>query len=209
MSESESVETTDTEQNAVDESDATTTSDTSGEEEGTETEDPTAGLKKALAAERKAHREAARKLSALEAARADADKEPAEQALEQARREAREEAQTAFNQRLVQAELKAALAGKVNNPALALKVIDQSEIDVDANGEVDAQSVTDAIESALSQYPELKPVDSKKFGGTADQGTKGKATRPQQLTREDIKSLTPEQVVAAEAAGQLDNLLGR
>jgi hypothetical protein len=208
MSESESVETTDTEQNAVDESDATT-SDTSGEEEVAETEDPTAGLKRALAAERKAHREAARKLSALEAARADADKEPAEQALEQARREAREEAQTAFNQRLVQAELRAALAGKVNNPALALKVIDQSEIDVDVNGEVDPQSVTDAIESALSQYPELKPVDSKKFGGTADQGTKGKATRPQQLTREDIKSLTPEQVVAAEAAGQLDALLGR
>jgi hypothetical protein len=207
MSESESVETTDTDQDAVDES--TDTSDTSGEEEVAETEDPTAGLKKALAAERKAHREAARKLSALEAARADADKEPAEQALEQARREAREEAQTAFNQRLVQAELKAAIAGKVSDTALALKVIDASVIDVGDDGEVDPQSVTDAIEAALKDYPVLKPVDSKKFGGTADQGTKGKATRPQQLTREDIKSLTPEQVVAAEAAGQLDALLGR
>jgi hypothetical protein len=207
MSESESVETTDTEQNAVDDATATT-SDTSGEEEGTETEDPTAGLKKALAAERKAHREAARKLSALEAARADADKEPAEQALEQARREAREEAQTAFNQRLVQAELRAALAGKVNNPALALKVIDASEIDVDANGEVDPQSVTDAIESALSQYPELNPVGVKKFTGTADQGTKGKATRPHQLSREELAALSPEGRVEAHANGQLDDLLG-
>jgi multidrug efflux pump subunit AcrA (membrane-fusion protein) len=205
MPESESVETTDTDQDAVDES---ITSDTSGEEEGAETEDPTAGLKKALAAERKAHREAARKLSALEAARADADKEPAEQALEQARREAREEAQTAFNQRLVQAELRAALAGKVNNPALALKVIDASEIDVDANGEVDAQSVTDAIESALSQYPELKPADSKKFGGTADQGSKGRGVRPHQLSREELAALTPEGRVEAHANGQLDDLLG-
>ena len=207
MSESESVETTDTDENAVDES--TTTSDTSGEEEVTETEDPTAGLKKALAAERKARRDAEKKASALEAARADADKEPAEQALEQARREAREEAQTAFNQRLVQAELKAALAGKVSDTSLALKVIDTSVIDVGDDGEVDPQSVTDAIEAALNDYPVLKPATEKKFGGTADQGTKGKATRPQQLTREDIKSLTPEQVVAAEAAGQLDALLGR
>jgi hypothetical protein len=201
MSDTETVETTDEETVESEEAAETT-------EEVVE-EDPTAGLKKALAAERKARRDAERKASALEAARADADKEPAEQALEQARREAREEAQTAFNQRLVQAELKAALAGKVSNPALALRVIDASVIDVDTNGEVDAQSVTDAIESALAQYPELKPVDQKKFTGSADQGTKGKATRPQQLTREELKSLTPEQIVEAEAAGRLDGLLGR
>jgi hypothetical protein len=200
MSDAETVETTDEEIIETDE--ATDATDEVVDE------DPTAGLKKALAAERKARREAEKKASALEAAKADAGKEPAEQALEQARREAREEAQTAFNQRLVRAELKAALAGKVNNPALALKVIDSSEIDVDANGEVDAQSVTDAIEAALSQYPELKPVDQKKFTGTADQGAKGKATQPQQLTREQLKSLTPEQIVEAEAKGQLSTLLG-
>lgn len=172
-------------------------------------EDPTAGLKKALAAERKARREAERKEREATTRLADRDKEPAEQAIEQAKREAREEAQTAFNQRLVNAELKAALAGRVNNPALALKVIDSSEIDVDANGEVDAQSVTDAIEAALTQYPELKPTDLKKFTGTADQGTKGKAVRPVQLTRDDLKSLSPEQIADAEAKGQLDTLLGR
>jgi hypothetical protein len=140
---------------------------------------------------------------------ANQNKSDEEKAVDAARREAREEAQSAFNQRLAKAELKAELAGKVNNLALALKVIDLAEIAVDSNGEVDPQSVTDAIDSALAQYPELKPTTEKKFGGTADQGTKGKATRPQQLTREDIKSLTPEQVVAAEAAGQLDTLLGR
>lgn len=170
-------------------------------------EDPTAGLKKALAAERRARKEAERKEREAASRLADRDKEPAEQALEQAKREAREEAQTAFNQRLVQAELKAALAGKVTNPALALKVIDSSEIDVDASGEVDAQSVTDAIEAALSQYPELRPVDQKKFTGTADQGAKGKATQPQQFTREQLKSLTPEQILEAEANGQLANII--
>ena len=206
MSETEAVETTDTDQIEATDSD---TSTVTGEEEAKETEDPIAGLKKALAAERKARRDAEKKASALEAARALADKEPAEQALEQARREAREEAQSGFNQRLVQAELKAALAGKVSDTSLALKVIDTSVIDVGDDGEVDPQSVTDAIEAALKDYPVLKPTEQKKFGGTADQGTKGKASQPQQLTREQLKSLSPEQIVEAEANGQLAGLLGK
>jgi hypothetical protein len=203
LNETDDVETTDAEEIAVDGTDTA-----ASEEEASEQEDPTAGLKKALAAERKARRDAEKKARDLEAARADANKEPAEQALEQARREAREEAQTAFNQRLVQAELKAALKGAVNNPALAMKVIDVSEIDVDANGEVDAQSVTDAIEAALSQYPELKPMDQKKFTGTADQGAKGKASRPHQLSREELAALSPEARIKAHENGQLDDLLG-
>jgi hypothetical protein len=199
MTDAETVETTDAEIIETDE-----VSETADE---VVDEDPTAGLKKALAAERKARRDAEKKARDLEAARADADKEPAEQALEQARREAREEAQTAFNQRLVQAELKAALKGAVNNPALAMKVIDVSEIDVDANGEVDPQSVTDAIEAALSQYPELKPMDQKKFTGTADQGAKGKASRPHQLSREELAALSPEARIKAHENGQLDDLM--
>ena len=202
MTDAETVETTDEEEIAVDGTDTD-----APEEEATETEDPTAGLKKALAAERKARKEAERKERDAAARLADRDKEPAEQAIEQAKREAREEAQAAFNQRLVQAELKAALAGKVSNPALALRVIDSSEIDVDANGEVDPQSVTDAIEAALTQYPELKPVDSKKFTGTADQGSRGKVARPHQLTREELAALSPEARIKAHESGQLEDLL--
>jgi hypothetical protein len=157
-------------------------------------DDPDKGAKTALAAEREA-----RRTEKAEARQVKAELE--------ALREAREEAQTAFNQRLVQAELKAALAGKVNNAALALKVIDTSVIDIDATGEVDAQSVTDAIEAALSQYPELKPADVKKFTGTADQGTKGKAIRPHQLSREELAALSPEQRIQAHESGQLDDLL--
>jgi len=202
MPETEAVETTDEETVESGELDTDAT-----DEETAEAEDPTAGLKKALAAERKARREAERKSHALEAARADADKEPAEQAIEQARREARAEAQTAFNARLVQAELKAALAGKVSNTALALRVIDTSEIDVSGDGEIDAQSVTDAIDAALTQYPELAPADAKKFAGTADQGTRGKASRPQQITKTDLSNMTPEQIVAAYESGQVSDLL--
>jgi hypothetical protein len=178
-------------------------------------DDPDKGAKAALIAEREARRleraEARRDKAELEALReqiANKDKPAEEQALEAARREARQEAQTAFNQRLVQAELKAALANAVNDTTLALAVIDASVIDVDANGEVDAQSVTDAIEAALAKYPILKATDPKKFGGTADQGLKGGAVQPQQLTREQIKSLSPEQIVAAQEAGQLRSIGG-
>lgn len=201
MTDAETVETTDEEIVEVDEVDETT--------DEVVDEDPTAGLKKALAAERKARREAERKQREADQKLADAGREPAEQAIEQARREAREEAQNAFNQRLVQAELKAALAGKVNDPALALKVIDASEIDVDANGEVDPQSVTDAIEAAIAQYPVLRPADVKKFTGTADQGAKGKGVKPPQLSREELAALSPEARIKAHEAGQLDDLLGR
>lgn len=200
MTDAETVETT--------EAEITETEEVAETTDEVVDEDPTAGLKKALAAERKARRDAEKKARDLEVARADASKEPAEQALEQAKREAREEAQNAFNDRIKRAELKAALAGKVNDPALALKVIDTSEIDIDANGEVDAQSVTDAIEAAIAQYPVLRSADVKKFTGTADQGAKGKAAQPPQLTREQLKSLSPEQILEAEAKGQLSSLLG-
>lgn len=178
-------------------------------------DDPDKGAKAALIAEREARRqerEERRQLKAeLESLRqqiADKDKSPDEQAIEQAKREARTEAEAAFNSRLVRAELKAALTGKVADTALALKVIDTSVIDLDANGDVDPQSVTDAIEALLTQYPALAPAAGQKFGGTADQGAKGKGVKPPQLTREQLKSMSPEQILEAEKNGQLSSLIG-
>jgi len=170
-------------------------------------EDPNEGLKKALAAERKARREAERKAREAAAALADRDKEPEEQALEKARREALEQAQSAYNQRLIRAELKAELAGKVRNPALALKVIDTSDIEVSADGEVDSQSVRDAIQALLDEYPDLAP-DGNKFQGGADQGSRGKVARPSQLTRTDIQNMSASEIEAARKAGRLNDLLG-
>lgn len=184
--------------------------ETEAETEATEEvveEDPTDGLKKALAAERKARKDAERKAREATAALADRDKEPAEQAIEQAKREAVEQAQSSFNQRLIRAELKAALTGKVRNPALALKVIDTSEIEVTGDGDVDAQSVTDAIAALLEEYPDLAP-DAGKFQGSADQGSQGKTSRPSQLTATDIKNMPPQQIEKARKDGRLNDLLG-
>ena len=170
-------------------------------------EDPTEGLRKALQAERKAHREAERARKAAEQALADKDKPAEEAALDQARRQAREEAMSAANVRLVRAELKAALAGKVANPAIALRLIDASEIGVTDEGDVDEDAVAAAVANLLDEAPELA-VKGTRFPNGADQGANGKGAAPQQLTQTDIESMTPEQIVEARKAGRLNKLLG-
>lgn len=132
-----------------------TSDETSSETDQQDTVDHDAGAKKALQAERQARKAAERELSALRTEIANRDKPAEEIAIEQARREAREEARNAYNKRIVSAELKAALTGKVTNPALALKVADISAIEVSDGGEVDMQSVTDVIQALITEYPEL------------------------------------------------------
>lgn len=150
-----------------------------------------------------------KQLDALKAEVALKDKPAEEQALEAARAEARTEATEKANARIVRAEVKAAATGKVKNPALALKLIDTSEIDVDDDGEVDSDAVNQAITDLLEQYPELA-ADGSKFTGSADQGAKGKSAKPAQMTQAEfdrIKS-NPHAVMKAKEEGLLNSLLG-
>lgn len=172
--------------------------------EPTEPADPSEGLRKALQAERAARREADKQRKALEQQLADKDKPADELAIEQARREAREEAQRSANERIARLEVKAALAGKVTNPALALRLIDTSAIEVDGDGEVDADAIESAIADLLAEAPELAV---KRFPGAADQGARGRATAPAQLSKSDLSKMTPEQIVAAYEAGQVNDLV--
>lgn len=195
----ETVETTDEVEN--EEVEAVETEEVEAEEVE---EDPTAGLRKALQAERKLRRDAEKRASAADQALADKDKPAEEAAIEQARREAREEALGISNTRLVRAEVKAALAGKVTNPALALRLIDTSEIEVGDDGDVDADAIDAAISALLDEAPELR---SARFQGGADQGAKKKSA-PSQLSQADLKNMSPEQVNEARASGRLNKLLG-
>lgn len=173
--------------------------------------DPNAGAKKALSAERVARKAAESELKALKAELALKDKPAEEQALEAARAEARTEATTKANERIVRAEVKAAATGKVKNPALALKLIDTSEIEVDDDGEVDSDAVNQAITDLLEQYPELA-ADGSKFGGSADQGAKHKSSTVQQWTEQDLARADAagdsDGIAKAKAEGKLDALLG-
>lgn len=157
--------------------------------------------------QRKVNRDLERKLKEATEALSAKDKTPDEQALDVARREARDEVLSTANARLVRAELKAELIGKVSNPAAALRLIDASEIEVSGDGDVDGDSVASAVAALLAEVPELA-VKSARFQGGADQGAKGKDASPSQLTQADLHKLTSDQINEARKAGRLNTLLG-
>jgi hypothetical protein len=146
------------------------------------------------------------KFAALEAK--EAGKEAEFAAAQEAQR-IKDEALGAANQRILKAEVRAAAAGKLNDPADALRYLDLSEFEVGSDGEVDSAAVTAAIETLISTKPYLAAQGGQRFQGTADGSARNDATKPSQLTQADMARMTDEQKVAAHAAGQFDQLLGR
>lgn len=171
-----------------------------------EQEDPTAGLKSALQKERTGHKDALKRIRELEREAADRDRTPDEQALEDARREAAAEATAHANRRIVAAEFRTAAAKRVKDPRIAAKLIDLDGIEVDEDGNVDEAALTAALDSLLDEYPDLAPS---RFEGTADQGARGRQAVPSQLTRDDLKTMTPQAIIKAEKEGRLDRLKGK
>lgn len=112
-----------------------------------------------------------------------------QQALEAQR--IKDEAIAAANQRILSAEVRAAAAGKLNDPADALAYIDLSSFEVGADGSVDSDAIGDAINDLISKKPYLGAQGTTRFQGSADGGAR-KDSRPASLD---------EQVLAAEKSG--------
>lgn len=109
------------------------------------------------------------------------------------RAEIEAELRTGNNTRLVNAEAKAALAGKVHNPRTALKLLDLSKVEVDANGDVDDQALSDAIAELLEDEPYLavaQGAPQQRFQGNADQGPRGESKSAEQQLRDELKEAT-------------------
>lgn len=154
------------------------------ENEQEEAADPSEKLKKALQAERKARRDAEKRAREATDALAAKDKPADEQAIELARREAAAEATRTVSGRIVRAEIKAALSGKVADPTRVLGLIDTSDIEVGDDGEVDETAVADAIDAFLTTYPEFKAGRS---SGSADQFSRGRQpAKPEKPNPNDL-----------------------
>ena len=95
------------------------------------------------------------------------------------------------NTKILRAEVKAAAAGKLANPALAVKLLDLSKFEVDDNGDVDQGEIADAISELLREEPYLAAETPKRFQGGADQGAR-KKVKPASLD---------ERIAEAEANG--------
>ncbi|MFI2367296.1 hypothetical protein [Streptomyces sp. NPDC018833] len=136
-----------------------------------------------------------------------AEKDGADEA-EQLRRRAEQNALAKANARILRAEVKAAAAGKLADPADAYKFLDLDQFEVDDDGNVDSEEVAEAIEDLIKSKPYLAAATAKRFQGTGDGGAARKAGRPKQLTKNDLKTMSADQIVAAQDAGQLDDYLG-
>lgn len=131
--------------------------------------------------------------------------------------EAEERGRTAaaadFAQQLAGARIEAALTGIVDDPAdlveelnLAKYVTDDNEVDHDAIDEL-----KDKWAARMGSKNEGDDDgDKPKKKADLKQGKRGKSGggTPEQLTRDALQSMTPEQIEAARASGQLNDLLG-
>jgi hypothetical protein len=155
-------------------------------------------------AERDTRRELERKL-AESAAPASTDETPD---LEAIKSQAASEAMAKANTRILRSEIKAAAAGKFADVSDAILNMDLDAFEVDANGEVDADEIADAIQEVLTRKPHLAAATAKRFQGTGDGGAARKAAGPVQLSKSDLDRMSPEQISKAKREGRLNKILG-
>lgn len=124
------------------------------------------------------------------------------------RSEAKAEAQAELMQSRVLDKIEAKAARLFADPddAAALLMKDHDADDFLDDGKIDIEAIQDALKALLEKKPYLAAQGAKKFQGGADGGTR-KDDRPAQLTRDDLKTMTPLQIEKAEQNGELDNLL--
>lgn len=135
-----------------------------------------------------------------------AQKDGADEA-ETVRRKAEQDATVKANERILKTEIRAAAKGRLADPKDALTFLDLSTFEVGEDGEIDTDEIEDAITDLLKDKPYLAAATAKRFQGTGDGGAARKASRPKQLSKQDLKTMTPDQIVAAQDAGQLDDYL--
>lgn len=104
--------------------------------------------------------------------------------------------------RVLRAEIKAAAVGKLADPTDAYKFLDLDALDAD-----DTDAIAKAIDALLEAKPYLAAKSGPRFQGTGDGGAAGIKPALPQLTREDLKNMTPAQIIEAKRAGRLNNLL--
>jgi hypothetical protein len=137
-----------------------------------------AGGEKALREERaartKAEREAKAAKAELDALKAAGATEQ-EKAISKAKEEGKAEALKGANARVIKSEIKAAAAGRLANPAVAVRLLDPDDF-TDDDGEVDDKKLKAAIDRLLKDEPYL--AGKAKANGDAGGGPRGNPAGP-------------------------------
>lgn len=174
------------------------------------------GGKRALDAERAARKAAERRATEIEAQLAEmreAQMSEQERAVAEARREGEQTATEKANSRLFSAEVRAAASSKLTDPDLfadpdvAMRLLGLDAVPTNDVGDIDQAAIAGAIDALLEAKPYLAAASATRPNGDADGGARG-TSKPGQLTRDQLSSMTPEAIVEAKAAGQLNEVLG-
>lgn len=164
--------------------------------------------KRALASMKGKWRSERQKRRALEEQLANAGKRDDGDGPDAVKREAERAATAKANARILRSEVRAAAKGVLADPKDALTFLDLDAFEVDEDGEIDSDEIADAIEELISNKPYLAAAKAPRFQGTGDGGAARKAGKPKQLTREDLKRMSPAEIVKAKNEGRLDDALG-
>ena len=113
------------------------------------------------------------------------------------------------NQRVLKADIRAAAAGKLVNPADALRFIDISDLTVSDDGEVDSEAIEQKINDLVEQHPYLAQGGNKagQTGIIPPSGARDGDHAAGQLTRDDLRTMTPAQINEARLKGRLRDLM--
>lgn len=127
-------------------------------------------------------------------------------AAEQERRKVEDAALAKANDRIRKAEVRAAAAGKMNDPTDALRYLDLDQFEVGNDGEVDTAAITAAIENLVKEKPYLAAQGGNSGTVFESPGAHRKGAPAGQLTQADLKNMTPAQINTARAEGRLIDL---
>jgi cell division protein FtsB len=169
-------------------------------------------MKAQRAAARKERDDARAEAAALKAENAKlkgGDKDKATEVDEKAIREAaRAEAQAEALADRVLDRIEAKAAKLFADPEDARALLAGRAAEFIDDGKVDNDAIGEALADLLKKKPHLGAQGGRRFEGSADGGARKGSNAPAQLTEQDLKRMTPEQIVEARAKGQLATLLG-
>lgn len=167
--------------------------------------------KRAIEQERKARRDAEQKLRKLESELSEfrqSQMTEQEKAIAAARAEGAREASTKAARRLVEAEIRAAAAGRLADPADAIRLLDVDSFVPDGDGDIDAAAIAAAVANLAETKPYLAAQAPKPNPGVVPAGAR--ATGPATFTRSQIRdpefyAANEKEILKAAREGRITN----
>jgi hypothetical protein len=127
--------------------------------------------------------------------------------VEKIRERAALEARTELLRERVLDKIEAKAAKLFADPEDAVALLARRSEEFISDGRVDTDEIMEALSDLIKRKPHLAATAPPRFAGSADGGAR-KGSKPDQLTRDDLKRMTPQQIVKAQDEGRLNDMLG-